>query len=154
MGELRESVRQAAEDLANTTWAVRKEACVVLSRAGQLAAPHLPTLMELSRKEKDYEVRKEAQKAVQALNAAGVTCEVREQEDDDVVNKAIKNLTAPKRKTRVERGVMKAPATIKLIKEPEKPEGPHATFVIYKEELPMRLEREAMTPYEVAQIWE
>merc|ERR1712187_991268 len=38
--------------------------------------------------------------------------------------------------------------------EPEKPEGPHATFVIYKEELPMLLEREAMTPYEVAQIWE
>lgn len=119
---------QAAANLDSLDFSVRRNACRTLGRLGELAAPYFSALRRLADSEKDYEVRQAARDAVRKLRSAGV--EVEEE-------------GAHAAKGGPSSGAAEAAEW-----------WPKALFQVLGETLPMRLEREGMTPFEITEIWE
>mmetsp|Transcript_70623 Transcript_70623/g.190179 ORF Transcript_70623/g.190179 Transcript_70623/m.190179 type:complete len:359 (-) Transcript_70623:99-1175(-) len=136
-----EVVQRSAVGLEHTAWNLRRDACRELAEfnfklEGSLVAPLLPQLRSLAASDEDYEVRKAARKALQALLAAGV-------EEPPAPSRALPT---------VDDGALAVEAGAPV----EAPQAwvPRAQFEIFGEVLPMRLERSHMSPAEVAEIWE
>lgn len=90
-----EAARRWAEDLGDSEWKVRWEACRGLVKLGPAAVPHLPELLALAETEKDGDVREEARKAfAEVRQAAG------EEDLRQLVAEAARGLASTSFKTR------------------------------------------------------
>jgi len=137
----REEARQVAAGLGDKMWNVRRDACrkfgelgASLGLLGDEVFPYLRTLVELEKKDEDYEVKKAAKKTVRALAALGVVLP----KDGAAGPAASTGAAAP------EGGGSTGSSY----------SGWRTNFRIFKEVLPMRLDREGMTPVEICEVWE
>jgi len=121
---------EAASNLSDKDFSVRRNACRMLGKQGALAAPHLPALQQLALHEKDYEVRQAARDALRNLRSAGFHLD----EED--------------------RGTLELDGAGVAGSAEASDWWPKALFQVGAETLPMRLENEAMTPFEITEIWE
>lgn len=139
-------VQRIADGLEHSAWKERCDACRLIPglRLGEWASPLLPTLKSLCDADPDYEVRKAARKALDALREEGVQ-----------LRSAIVT-TAPLRSAIVTTAPAPALARVQApgISASADDGVPRANFKIFQEVLAMRLEAEDMTPDELAEIWE
>lgn len=171
-GELyQEDLQRIADGLEAAAFAERRDACraVLDLRLGPLAAPLLPRLRQLLEADEDHEVRKAARRTIEGLQAAGVTLPdaarplplplAASPQPPVAAASALRAATRAARtgRTAVARGnAAGTPAAAVGPASLGQPGArvPRAQFQVFKEVLPMRLERDSMTPAEIAEIWE
>lgn len=126
-------VQRIAHGLQHAVWKERCDACRLIPglRLGQLASALLPTLKNLCDADPDFQVRKAARKALDALREEGVSMPAGATQGAVVLARE----EIPETATTADG-------------------APRAHFEIFKEVLSMRLEQECMTPMEITKIWE
>mmetsp|Transcript_23004 Transcript_23004/g.47770 ORF Transcript_23004/g.47770 Transcript_23004/m.47770 type:complete len:272 (+) Transcript_23004:115-930(+) len=121
---------KAGDGLESSEWNVRRDACKALGElsAADKAQPFMARLKELALSDPDYEVKKAARKAMQLLREQGVQPPAAS--------------SSPSAGEAGSSGAGQSAYT-----------GPQILLKIFKEELPMRIERD-MTPNELTEFWE
>uniref|UniRef100_A0A7S4PSD9 Uncharacterized protein n=1 Tax=Alexandrium monilatum TaxID=311494 RepID=A0A7S4PSD9_9DINO len=124
---------KAGAGLESGEWNVRRDACKALgdlADAGK-AEPHLQRLRDLAASDPDYEVKKAARRALQQLRERGVQPRAAGPEAA-----AGASAGAPEDGRRAAHS------------------GPTLLLRVFGDVLPMRTEREGVTPAELAELWE
>eukprot|EP00439_Symbiodinium_sp_Y106_P034273 s2300_g4.t1 len=160
--EKAQAAAEAAQLLADEAFTVRRDAVRSLGRLGLAAGPYLAQLVETAESDDDYEVRRAAKQALRSLRQHGLSAP-----REDTTTVALRCPPNEKRAHvtgRLEEA--QARALLRGAAEPEpelsrEPEplledwtGPKVCFDINGQLLDMCLEKEAVTPGELAEIWE
>lgn len=156
--EKAQAAAEAAQLLADEAFTVRRDAVRSLGRLGLAAGPYLAQLVETAESDHDYEVRRAAKQALRSLRQHGLSAP-----REDTTTVALRRPPNEKR-TQVTTGASRPPeegAVSFRAEPPDEPEqlleewtGPKVCFDINGQLLDMCLEKEAVTPAEVAEIWE
>ncbi|CAE7226306.1 hypothetical protein AK812_SmicGene18024 [Symbiodinium microadriaticum] len=156
--EKAQAAAEAAQLLADEAFTVRRDAVRSLGRLGLAAGPYLAQLVETAESDHDYEVRRAAKQALRSLRQHGLSAP-----REDATTVALRRPPNEKR-TQVTTGASRPPeegAVSFRAEPPDEPEqlleewtGPKVCFDINGQLLDMCLEKEAVTPAEVAEIWE